>query len=382
VKAAYFTGLRQLQIRDAPEPKLQRPDQVLLRIDRVGVCGSDVHYYLNGRIGDQILQYPATLGHECAGTVVEVGTAVDRVRPADRVAVDPAIVCGQCDQCRAGRPNTCRKLQFLGCPGEAPGAAAEYRVLPAENCFPIPQGMTLDQAVLAEPLSVGLYAVRLIGDCPNFRGAGDCPDFRAGDCPDFRAAKMGLSPLVGGNREVHLAIFGAGPIGLSVLLCAKARVPCRAYVTDLLDDRLEVARRCGADWTGNAKSDDVVAAIAGQEPQGLDLVFECSGDPACIDQAQRLLTPGGTLVLVGIPPVEQVGFDPHVMRRKELTFQNVRRQIGCVAPVLGMIGRGEIDTGPLLTHHFPLERIREAFELVAGYRDGVIKAVIALSPAG
>ena len=369
MKAAYFTGLRELEIRDAPEPKLQRPDDVLLRIDRVGVCGSDVHYYLNGRIGDQILQYPATLGHECAGTVVEVGTAVRRVRPGDRVAVDPAIVCGECDQCRVGRPNTCRKLQFLGCPGEAPGALAEYRVLPAENCFPIPQGLTLAQAVLAEPLSVGLHAVRLAGDSPNFRGAGDCPN--------FRGAKMGLSP-----SEARLAVFGAGPIGLSVLLCAKAHAPCRVYVTDLLDDRLEVARQCGADWAGNAKRDHVAAAIAGQEPQGLDLVFECSGDPACIDQGQRLLTPGGTLVLVGIPPVEQVGFDPHVMRRKELTFKNVRRQIDCVTSVIGMIAQRQIDTVPLLTHHFPLERICDAFELVAGYRDGVIKAVIGLSPAG
>jgi L-iditol 2-dehydrogenase len=381
MKAAYFTGVRELEIRDAPRPKLDRTDAVLLRIDRVGVCGSDVHYYLNGRIGDQVVEYPATIGHECAGTVIEVGPAVKRIRPADRVAVDPAVVCGQCDQCTTGRPNTCRKLQFLGCPGEAPGALAEYRVLPAENCFPIPPNMTLEQAVLVEPLSVGLHSVRLAGDCPDFR-AGDCPDFRAGDCPDFRAAKMGLSPLANPGTARRLAVFGAGPIGLSVLLCAKAAAPCKVYMTDLLDERLEVARQCGADWTGNARSDDVTAAIAGQEPRGLDLAFECSGDPACIDQAQRLLTPGGTLVIVGIPPTEQVSFDPHLMRRMELTFKNVRRQIGCVAPVIRMIGQGQLETAPLLTHRFPLEQIRDAFELVAGYRDGVIKAVVDLSSAG
>jgi L-iditol 2-dehydrogenase len=348
MKVAYFTGLRELEIRDAPEPRLQRPGDVLLRIDRVGVCGSDVHYYLNGRIGDQVLKYPATIGHECAGTVIEVGPAVEHLRPADRVAVDPAIVCGQCDQCRAGRPNTCRELQFMGCPGEALGAVAEYRVLPAENCFPIPQNMTLDQAVLVEPLSVGLHAVRL-GQLAS---------------------------------EMRVAVFGAGPIGLGVLLWAKATAPCRVYMTDLFEERLEVARRCGADWTGHASRDDVAAAIRGQEPRGLDLVFECSGDPACIDQAQRLLTPGGTLVLVGIPPVDQVSFDPHVMRRAELTFKNVRRQIGCVGPVIEMIGRHQIDTAPLLTHNFPLAQIREAFELVAGYRDGVIKAVVEVSSAG
>ncbi len=347
MKVAYFTGLRELEIREEPRPKLDRPDAVLLRIDRVGVCGSDVHYYRNGRIGDQVVEYPATIGHECAGTVVEVGSAVGRLRPADRVAVDPAMVCGECDQCLAGRPNTCRELQFMGCPGEAPGAVAEYRVLPAENCFAIPEGVTLEQAVLVEPLSVGLYAVRL--------------------------GRLG--------QEMRVGIFGAGPIGLSVLLCAKARASCRVYMTDLLDERLEVARQCGADWTGNAAGEDVEGAIGGREPRGLDLVFECSGDPACIDRAQRLLGPGGTLVLVGIAPVEQVSFDPHIMRRMELTFKNVRRQIGCVRPVIEMIGRGQIDPGPLLTHRFPLGRIREAFELVAGYRDGVIKAVIGLSEA-
>jgi L-iditol 2-dehydrogenase len=347
MKAAYFTGLRELEIRDAPEPKLQRPGDVVLRIDRVGVCGSDVHYYLDGRIGDQIVEYPATIGHECSGTVVEVGPAVEHLRPADRVAVDPAMVCGECDQCRGGRPNTCRKLQFMGCPGEALGALAEYRVLPGGNCFAIPEGMTLDQAALVEPLSVGLHAVRL-GEV---------------------------------RPDVRIAVLGAGPIGLSVLLCAKAHGSCMVYMADLIDERLTVARQCGADWTGNADHGDATAEIAQQQPRGLDLVFECSGDPACIDEGQRLLRPGGTLVLVGIPPVEQVGFDPHVMRRKELCFQNVRRQIGCVGPVIRMIGRRQIDPAPLLTHRFPLTRIREAFELVAGYRDGVVKALIDVSSA-
>jgi L-iditol 2-dehydrogenase len=205
--------------------------------------------------------------------------------------------------------------------------------------------MTLDQAVLIEPLSIGLYAVRL-----------------------------------GRIRDgARIAVLGAGPIGLSVLMCAKEAATCTACVTDLLDERLEVARRCGADWTGNASRDDVAAAIGREAPLGLDLVFECSGDPACIDQAQQMLTPGGTLVIVGIPPTPQVSFDAHRMRRMELTFKNVRRQIGCVGPVVEMFARGRIDPNPLLTHHFPLGQIREAFELVADYRDGVIKAVVGLS---
>ena len=213
MKVAYFTGLRQLEIREEEKPSLDGENDVLVRIERVGVCGSDVHYYARGGIGDQRLDYPATLGHECAGTVEEVGPAVTGLGIGSRVAIDPAIVCGECDQCRVGRVNTCRKLQFMGCPGEAPGAVAEYRVLPAGNCLAIPDTMTLDQAVLVEPLSVGLHAVHL-GEV-------------------YPAARI--------------AVFGTGPIGLGVMLCAKAAAPCTTYATDLLDERLTVAEKLGAD---------------------------------------------------------------------------------------------------------------------------------------
>jgi len=345
MKVAYFTGVKQLEIRDRPRPAIERDDDVLVRIDCVGVCGSDVHYYLRGRIGDQIMEFPATVGHECSGTVEEVGANVAHLRPGGRVAIDPAISCGDCDQCRAGRVNTCRKLQFMGCPGEAAGAVAEYRVLPVKNCLPIPDEMTLEQAAFTEPLSIGLEAVRLADAAPGAR----------------------------------VAVLGAGPIGQSVLLCLKATVDCKIYVTDLLGPRLEAATACGADWTGSARRDDVTAAIAAAEPLGLDRVFECSGDPACIDQAQRLLTPGGTLVMVGIPAEERVAFDVHTMRRKELTFQNVRRQKDCVAEVIRLVSAGHIDPTPLLTHRFALGQIEDAFMLVADYADGVIKATVELT---
>jgi L-iditol 2-dehydrogenase len=345
MKVAHFVALKKLEIVDQPAPTVDRPDDVLLRIDRVGVCGSDVHYYLDGRIGNQVLRYPATVGHECSGTVIETGAAVSRVRPGDRVAVDPAFACGTCDQCRAGRPHTCRRLQFMGSPGEALGAVAEYCVVPAENCFAVSDSLTLDDACLVEPLSIGRYAVQVGEIAPSAR----------------------------------VAVLGAGPIGLSVLLCAKAAGPCTTYVTDLLEPRLAAARQCGADWTGNARTTDTTAAILQQQPQGLDRVFECSGDPAAIDQAQELLAPGGMLLLVGIPPIDQVSVNIHRMRRKELTFRNVRRQNGCVGSVIEWLAAGRLNAQPLLTHRFPLEKISEAFQLVADYRDGVIKALIDVS---
>jgi L-iditol 2-dehydrogenase len=342
MKIACYTALRRIELVEAPEPVPQRPDDVLLQIDRVGICGSDVHYYQEGRIGDQILRYPATLGHECAGTVLETGSAVRGLKPGDRVAIDPAFPCGTCDQCLSGRAHTCRRLRFMGNPGEAPGAVSERYVAPAACCVPIPASMSLDEAMLVEPLSIGLHSVR-------------------------------LSQLAAGMK---IAILGAGPIGLAVLLCAKATAPCTAFVTDLLDQRLAVARRCGAEAVFNPRQTDVVAAIAQAEPLGLDLVFECSGDPLCVDQGQSLLRPGGCVMLVGIPPVDAVTFNPHRLRRSELRLQAVRRQNDCVAPVVRLIAGGRLDPSPLLTHHFPLSEISAAFELVAGYRDGVIKAAL------
>jgi threonine dehydrogenase-like Zn-dependent dehydrogenase len=216
--------------------------------------------------------------------------------------------------------------------------------MPAPNCFAIPPSMSLETAVLIEPLCVGLHTVRLGGVA----------------------------------RGMRLLVVGAGPIGLSVLLAAKATAPCTVYVTDLLDQRLAVARQCGADWIGNARGDGAPAALAVAEPAGVDLVFECSGDPACVNDVQRVLAPGGTLMLVGIPAVDQVGFNPHRMRRAELTFKTVRRQNDCVAATIALVSEGRIDPSPMLTHRYPLEEITAAFELVAGYRDGVVKALIDL----
>ncbi|MBN1909594.1 MAG: alcohol dehydrogenase catalytic domain-containing protein [Pirellulales bacterium] len=345
MRTAYLTALRQIEIREESRPELRGQGDVLVRIERVGVCGSDVHYWAEGRIGNDLVRYPATLGHECAGTVAEVGSRVTTVRPGDRVVIDPAMTCGQCDQCKAGREHTCRDCQFMGCTGQAPGAAADYRVLPESNCYPVPPSMSLDEAALVEPLSIGLYAVRLASPRPGAR----------------------------------MAVLGTGPIGLCVLLCAKALDECDVAATDRIDSRLDVARACGADWTGNPTAQDVVADLQARAPLGLDVVFECSGDPACIDQAIELLGPGGTLVLVGIPPTERVDFDIHAARRKELVLKNVRRQNHSIRPVIDLLAQGRLDPGRLVTHHFPLAQIQNAFELVAGYHEGVIKAMVDLS---
>ncbi len=348
MKAAFLSALRQIDIGEAPEPELAGPRDVLLRIDAVGVCGSDVHYYRTGRIGAAVVKFPFVLGHEFAGTIEKTGAEVRRLQPGQRVAVDPLVACGHCDQCRAGRPNTCRNQRFMGNPGELSGSLAEFVVLPADCCYPVPDSMTDGQAAMIEPLSIGIHSQR-------------------------------LSQMEAGAT---VAILGSGPIGLSVLLACRAAADCTAYMTDLIDERLKMAAQLGARWTGNPKQGDIVKAIGEAEPTGVDIVFECAGEQETLNQAVELLKPGGTLVMVGIPEFDEVSFQAHSLRRKELTIKNVRRQNHCMAPAIEMVSSGRINVGPLMTHHFPLSETGAAFELVSAYRDGVIKAIIHVTDKG
>lgn len=342
MKAFVLTGIRKMEMREVPTPAIEAADDVLLRLASVGVCGSDVHYYTTGRIGSQVVQYPFTVGHECAAVVEKVGRGVTRVKPGDRVAIEPAISCGRCDQCRCGRPHTCRTLRFLGCPGQVAGCLSEFMVMPEACCFPIPASMSFDQAVFSEPLSIGVYAVRQ------------------------------SVPMAG----ARIGILGAGPIGLSVLLPARAQGAAAIYVTDKLDYRLDMARRVGADWTANPERDNAVKGVREREPLLLDAVFECCGEQEAIDQAVEMLKPGGKLMLIGIPTVDRIAFTIDVARRKELCLQNVRRQNHCVQPALDMLAAGTVRLDGLITHRVPFAETRAAFDMVAGYRDGVIKAVV------
>ena len=348
MKAAFLTRLRTIEIGEAPKPQLTGTRDVLLRVGAVGVCGSDVHYYKTGRIGTAVVKYPFVMGHEFSGTVEKTGAEVRGLQRGQRVAIDPLVACGQCDQCRAGRPNTCRNQRFMGQPGELAGSLAEYVVLPEDCCYPIPESMTDGQAAMIEPLSIGVHSQR-------------------------------LSQMEAGAT---IAILGSGPIGLSVLLACRAAVDCTAYMTDLIDRRLAMAAQLGARWTGSPRLTDVVKAIVEMEPAGVDFVFECAGEQETLNQAVELLKPGGTLVIVGIPEFDEFSFPAHTLRRKELTIKNVRRQNHCMASAIELVSSGRINVDPLMTHHFKLGETAAAFDLVSGYRDGVIKAIIHVADRG
>lgn len=342
MKAMVLTGIRKMEMQDFPMPEITEEDHVLVRMKVVGVCGSDVHYYVNGKIGSQVVRYPFPVGHEGSGEVVKVGSGVTAVRPGDRIAVEPAMPCGECDQCRASRPHTCRKLRFLGCPGQADGCLSEYIVMPEKSCFRIPDSMSYTEAAISEPLAIGLYAVKQ------------------------------SVPLKGAT----IGILGFGPIGMSVLLSALAKGAEKIYVTDLVDERLLIARQSGATWTGNPLKRDVVTEIRSAEPLLLDVVFECCGKQEAADQAIELLKPGGKLMVIGIPEFDRWSFNVDQMRHKEICIQNVRRQNHSLEETLELMETKKVDVGRMPTHRFPFNRTREAFDLVMDYRDGVMKAMI------
>ena len=342
MKAMMLTGIREMEIREVPDPVLKNPNDVKIRLLVLGICGSDIHYYTSGKIGSQVVKYPFTVGHECAGEVIEAGPAVTRVRKGDIIAVEPAMWCGKCDQCLSGRHHTCRTLKFLGCPGQAEGALSEYIVMPEESCYPLPGTLTPDHGAISEPLAIGVYAVKKAGEI----------------------------------KGTRIGILGFGPIGMSVLLGAKTQGAGEIYVTDKIDGRLAIASKEKATWTGNPMKKNIAEIIRQREPLGLDIVFECCGQQETVDQAVDILKPGGRLIVVGIPEFNRWTLSVDDTRRREISVQFIRRQVGCVEDSLEMMNDGKINVGNMVTHRFPFENTKEAFDLVAGYQDGVMKAMI------
>jgi L-iditol 2-dehydrogenase len=342
MKALVLKGKRHFELDDIAPPVLNNDNDVLIRVGAVGICGSDIHYYSEGKIGDQRVQYPFIIGHECTGIVEQIGDDVTHVKPGDRIAIDPAVSCGTCEQCSQKRPHTCENLRFLGHPGQLSGCLSEYILMPQENCYFLKDNITLKQGVLVEPLSIGIYAARFINT----------------------------------TNSKKIGVFGVGPIGISVLTAIQELKINSIYITDRIDHRLNVAQNAGAQWTGNPDTSDIVKEIKEKEPHLLDAVFECCGEQEAINQAIELLKPGGKLIIVGIPTVDRINIDIHTLRRKEISIINVRRQNNCIGEAIEYISNYDGRLDFMLTHTFSLQQAKEAFDMVEGYNDGVIKGVI------
>jgi len=344
MKVAYLVGKKKIVIEEEKELEIRNDNDVLVRIKCVGICGSDVHYFLEGKIGDQIVKDRIILGHEASGEVVEFGKNVKKLRKGDKVAIEPGISCGKCEFCIRGRPNICPFVRFLGTP-PVNGALREYIVMPEENLIKIPEGLGYEEGVLSEPLAIGIYAVKLSG-------------LKIGD---------------------DVAILGAGPIGLSILFSARESGANRIFVSDLIDERIEFAKKIGADFTVNANKEDITEIVKKiTDNRGVDISFESAGKKETFRQVIHTSRIGGKSVLVGIPSEDIVEFEAHIMRRKELELINVRRSAFCTEIALNLIKNSKLPFKEIVTHRYQFEKIEDALNLVSEYRDGVIKCVIYL----
>ncbi len=344
MKAMVLTDIGKMELTDWPMPEIDKDQQMLLKVKKVGICGSDVHYYETGRIGENVVKFPYLVGHECSAVVEKVGKGVKKLKPADQVVVDPAAWCDNCDQCKMQRENTCRNLTFLGTPGQGNGCLCEYIVMPEKSCFPVNDRMTLEQAALCEPFTIGLYAVK-------------------------------QSKAVPGCK---IAILGSGPIGLSCMKAAMAYGVTDIYMTEKIPERIKMAAQNGALSVHNPDETDIVEDILANVPTGLDIVYECAGKQETIDQAVKLLRPGGTLMLIGIPREKKISFFIDSIRRKEITIVNVRRQNRASQEAIELVADNKVSLDFMVTHRYSLEDAPKAFELLKDYKDGIVKAIVSL----
>ena len=316
------------------------PGEVQVRIEAVGVCGSDLHAYSEGAVGSTPNVYPMVLGHEPAGRIVKTGAGVTGLAAGDRGALEPALYCYHCEFCLSGHHNVCANIRFLSNPHH-PGFFRELVNLPVANFLPIPTGMSFNEAALAEPLAIALHSLRLAS-------------IRPGET---------------------VAVIGAGPIGLLTIAALRAAKAGRIWAVEPLAHRRELARGIGAD-VAIEPGEAVEEILSGTGQRGVDCAIDCAAGEHTTSQAIQLARNAGRVALTGIHSTPLVSMDGSAMRRKELTIFNVRRSNHETREALELLHAHAEWFRPLLTHTREIEHIDEAFAIASQYRDGVGKMIV------
>ncbi|KAH0948256.1 hypothetical protein HN011_008820 [Eciton burchellii] len=340
---AVLYGINDLRLENT---NIEEPgdDEVLLKMGCVGICGSDIHYLVHGRIGDFIVEKPMIIGHESSGTIIKLGKNVKNLKVGDRVAIEPGVPCRICNFCKEGRYNLCKKMVFCATP-PVHGSLRRFYKHAADFCFKLPNHVSLEEGALLEPLSVGVHACK-----------------RAG---------IGIDSKV--------LILGAGPIGLVTLLVAKAMGANKIVITDIAENRLNVAKKLGADATYLVQKDraekDVVADIHKIFEGEPNRTIDASGAQASVRLAIFVTKSGGMVVLIGnIAPEVQIPLINALVR--EVDIRGVFRYANDYNDALELVASGKVDVKPLITHNYKIEETKQAFETSRTGADGAIKVMI------
>lgn len=336
MKACVIRKAGDLAVEEVSDPS-PAVHEVVIRLEAGGICGSDLHYFAEGGVGNFKLRQPMILGHEAAGTVLRIGPEVRSLKEGDRVAVDPSRPCGSCRQCRAGRRNLCRNMRFFGSAARFPhvnGIFADFFVIHEENCHAIPARLSFKAAACAEPLAVA-----------------------------FHAAAQAGSML---GRKV--IIMGAGPIGVLVAAVARFGGAERICITDLLDEPLAIARAMGATETVNVKTQPDRIDAFGSDAGNFDIVFEASGSPRSLASALEVVETGGTIVQIGHLPSGPTSVSLNRVLAKELKLTGSFRFDREFCAAVEALISGDIDVAPILTHEFTFDELHKAFLTAADRR--------------
>ena len=342
-KGAFMRGIDKMIIKEIPVPEIGKKE-VLVSLEYVGICGSDVHYFHNGCCGSYKvdLSEDYMLGHECAGTIVKVGEEVERLKVGDRVALEPGITCGECEQCKSGHYNLCPDVVFLATP-PVQGCNEEYIAFPENMCFKLPDNVSTKEGALIEPLSVGFYASEQGG-------------VKTGDT---------------------VVILGSGCIGLVTLLACKAHGAGKIIVADLVEARLQKAIELGAAEVINSGKEEALKKIEElTNGRGADVVFETAGSPVTIAQTPFIVRRGGTITLVGISAKEEITYNFAQIMDKEATIKSVFRYRNIYPKAIAAVSSGAINVKGIVTHEFDLEHIQDAYDEAVNNKTDLVKAVI------
>lgn len=336
MKAVRIPEAHVIEKIDIAEPAINKNHEVKVKIKRVGICGSDMHIY-HGT--NPLATYPRIVGHEVAGEIVEVGSDVTRVQVGDHVVIEPISYCGECYACKSGRPNVCKEVSVFGVHED--GGMREFAVLPEKQVHKVDSEIAWEEAVMAEPYTIGAQA--------NWRGN------------------------VGEGQTVF--IQGAGPIGITVLKIAKLR-GAKVIISDLTNERLEFAKENGADYTINPKVVDTIEKINEiTNGEGANVVIDAVGMPQTFELSVEVASPAGYVVTLGFNATpSNIALMP--ITKKELTIVGSRLQTNQFGKVVGLINSKKLTHNGLVTHTFPVDQVKEAFEFIENNPDKVRKAVI------
>lgn len=341
MKTAVMLGIGKMGFEEREIPQVKE-DEVLVKLEYVGICGSDLHYYESGAIGDYVVKPPFVLGHEPGGTVVEVGRNVKHLKAGDRVALEPGKTCGHCEFCKTGRYNLCPDVVFFATP-PVDGVFQEYVAHEADLCFKLPDNVSTMEGALIEPLAVGFHAA-----------------------------------MQGGARAGQTAVvMGAGCIGLVTMMALKAMGVTKVYTVDIMEKRLQKALELGADGVINAGQADAVEEVRKlTDGKGCDLVIETAGTQATTVQAIRMTKKGAAIVLVGYSKSGEMTLPMSHALDKELTFKTVFRYRHIYPMAIDAVAAGKVNLKGIVTDIFTLDEIQKAMDHSVNNKADIVKAVV------